>query len=127
MGRGHVLLAGDAAGLLEPWTREGISFAVRSGAAAGRFAAAGAGCQDADATQAGYRRWVDAALAPEMAAGRELLATFTARPALVHRLMTGTPLGWAAFRRVCLGETSTTTLDRHRLLRLAVAAAARRP
>jgi hypothetical protein len=28
---------------------------------------------------------------------------------------------------VCLGATSTTMLDRHRLLRLAVTAAARRP
>ena len=34
--RGRVLVAGDAAGLLEPWTREGISFALRSGALAGR-------------------------------------------------------------------------------------------
>jgi hypothetical protein len=67
---------------------------------------------------------VDAALAPEMAAGRELLAAFTARPALVHALMTRTPLGWAAFRRVCLGATSTTTLDRHPLLRVAVGAVA---
>ena len=31
--------------------------------------------------------------------------------------------GWAAFRRVCLGTTSTTTLDRHPLLRAAVKAA----
>ncbi len=126
VGRGRVLLAGDAAGLLEPWTREGISFAVRSGSAAGRFAAAGARSSDADGTRTGYRRWVDAALAPEMAAGRELLAAFTARPALVHALMTGTPFGWAAFRRVCLGQTSTTTLDRHPLLRVAVRAAAGR-
>jgi geranylgeranyl reductase family protein len=122
VGRGRVLLAGDAAGLLEPWTREGISFAVRSGSAAGRAAASGAlGGRDALPT---YERWVAAALAPEMAAGAELLAAFTARPGLVHRLMTGTPLGWAAFRRVCLGSTSTTTLDRHRLLRRAVRAAA---
>jgi geranylgeranyl reductase family protein len=33
--RGQVLVAGDAAGLLEPWTREGISFALRSGTMAG--------------------------------------------------------------------------------------------
>lgn len=126
VGRGAVLVAGDAAGLLEPWTREGISFAVRSGAAAGRAAASGAlSGRPPDAALTTYRRWVDAALAPEMSAGRELLAAFTARPALVHRLMTGTPLGWAAFRRVCLGATSTTTLDRHPLLRAAVAAAAR--
>jgi geranylgeranyl reductase family protein len=34
--RDRVLVAGDAAGLLEPWTREGISFALRSGTIAGR-------------------------------------------------------------------------------------------
>ncbi|MCU1601666.1 MAG: geranylgeranyl reductase, partial [Frankiales bacterium] len=36
--RGQVLVAGDAAGLLEPWTREGISFALRSGRLAGQAA-----------------------------------------------------------------------------------------
>src|SRR5690606_13330011 len=38
---GRVIVAGDAAGLLEPWTREGISFALRSGALAGAAAASG--------------------------------------------------------------------------------------
>ncbi|MDO9398681.1 MAG: geranylgeranyl reductase family protein, partial [Herbiconiux sp.] len=37
--RGRVLVAGDTAGLLEPWTREGISFALRSGTWAGTAAA----------------------------------------------------------------------------------------
>ncbi|MGD8166776.1 FAD-dependent monooxygenase [Herbiconiux sp. P16] len=46
--RGRVLVAGDAAGLLEPWTREGISYALRSGAWAGEAAAAAAA--DAAAT-----------------------------------------------------------------------------
>jgi geranylgeranyl reductase family protein len=125
VGLGRVLLAGDAAGLLEPWMREGISFAVRSGAAAGRFSASAARSGNDDHALAGYRRWVEAALTPEMAAGRELLAAFVARPALVHTLMTRTAPGWAAFRRVCLGATSTTALDRHPLLRAAVTAAAR--
>ena len=125
LGLGRVLLAGDAAGLLEPWTREGISFAVRSGSAAGRFSAAAARTGDDEGALAGYRRWVDAALAPEMRAGRELLRAFVARPALVHTLMARTAPGWAAFRRVCLGATSTTTLDRHPLLRAVVTAAAR--
>ena len=31
LGQDRVLVAGDAAGLLEPWTREGISYALRSG------------------------------------------------------------------------------------------------
>ena len=51
--------------------REGISFAVRSGSAAGRFSAAAARTGDNEGALAGYRRWVEAALAPEMAAGRE--------------------------------------------------------
>ncbi|RZU51671.1 geranylgeranyl reductase family protein [Krasilnikovia cinnamomea] len=37
--RGRVLVVGDAAGLLEPWTREGISYALRSGMWAGQAAA----------------------------------------------------------------------------------------
>ena len=44
--RGHVIVAGDAAGLLEPWTREGISFALRSGALAGEYAAKAATAGD---------------------------------------------------------------------------------
>lgn len=38
LSRGRVLVCGDAAGLLEPWTREGISFALRSGRLAGEWA-----------------------------------------------------------------------------------------
>ena len=32
-----MLVCGDAAGLLEPWTREGISYALRSGRLAGEW------------------------------------------------------------------------------------------
>jgi flavin-dependent dehydrogenase len=39
-GRGRVLVAGDAAGLVDPVTGEGIAWAVISGAAAGRAVAA---------------------------------------------------------------------------------------
>ncbi|QJU53201.1 FAD-dependent monooxygenase [Herbiconiux sp. KACC 21604] len=46
--RGRVLVAGDAAGLLEPWTREGISFALRSGTWAGEAAAAAAAAARAE-------------------------------------------------------------------------------
>src|SRR5204862_2917966 len=63
--KGRVLVAGDAAGLLEPWTREGISFALRSGYAAGTAAAAGR-LDDYGAEVAGT-------LLPEMRAGDRLL------------------------------------------------------
>ena len=49
--QGHVIVAGDAAGLLEPWTREGISFALRSGALAGEYAAKAATSGDPATTE----------------------------------------------------------------------------
>ncbi|GAA2603188.1 geranylgeranyl reductase family protein [Dactylosporangium fulvum] len=94
---GNVIVAGDAGGLLEPWTREGISFAVRSGALAGAAAATG----DLD----GYARAVETQLVPAMRAGRRLLDTFSRRPGLFHTMLR-TPPGWRMFERFCRGETS---------------------
>ncbi|MFC3993490.1 geranylgeranyl reductase family protein [Actinoplanes siamensis] len=95
---GRVLVAGDAAGLLEPWTREGISYALRSGRWAGQVAAES---QDLSA----YDRRVAAELQPEMAAGHRLLGVFTRHPSLVHTAMS-TGLGWRAFTGFCRGDFS---------------------
>jgi len=123
LGGAHLLLAGDAAGLLDPWMREGISFAVRSGAAAGRLAASGARSVDATGVQLAYERWVAGTLAREMDAGRAFLSAFERRPALLHTVLTRTPLGWAAFRRMCLGTTTLPALLARRVARLAIGAA----
>jgi geranylgeranyl reductase family protein len=125
LGRGRVLLAGDAAGLLDPWMREGISFAVRSGAAAGRLAASGARSTDCNGVQLAYERWVAGTLAPEMSAGERFLAAFERRPGTMHTVLTRIPLGWAAFRRMCLGTTTLPSLLAHRVVRLGVGVAAR--
>jgi geranylgeranyl reductase family protein len=101
LGRGRVLLAGDAAGLLEPWTREGISFATRSGALAGAVAAAG----PSGAVER-YRAALSRDLLPEMAAGERCLRAFEARPRAFHELIGTTPLGWQQFRRIARGETT---------------------
>lgn len=103
--KGRVLVVGDAAGLLEPWTREGISYALRSGAWAGEVAAAAAGPDDL----AEYDRKVAATLLPEMAAGRRLLRLFARHPRLVHAAM-ATPLGWRAFQSFCRGELSMASV-----------------
>ena len=95
--RGRVVVAGDAAGLLEPWTREGISYALRSGTWAGEAAA-----KD---DLAAYEEKVLDELVPEMIAGRRLLQVFAKHPALVHAAM-ATPLGWRAFESFCRGELS---------------------
>lgn len=97
---GRVLVAGDAAGLLEPWTREGISFALRSGALAGAAAAG---------DPASYPAAVERELGAEMAAGRRALAAFTRHPRVVHEVMRSLPGMWGLFTRLVSGETS---LDR---------------
>ncbi len=103
--RGRVIVAGDAAGLLEPWTREGISYALRSGALAGEAVAAG------DAAR--YESAVEETLGAEMAAGRRLRAAFTRRPLAFHAAL-ATPPGWRAFAAFCRGETTFATLLRRR-------------
>ncbi len=94
--RGSVLVAGDAAGLLEPWTREGISFALRSGRLAGEAAAGGR----LDA----YAPAVERALEPEIGAGRVLLPAFAGSPALFHALLAGP--GFGLFRRLVDGRST---------------------
>jgi geranylgeranyl reductase family protein len=111
--RDRVLVAGDAAGLLEPWTREGISFALRSGALAGAAAASG----DLDS----YADAIEAGLAREMAAGRQLLAIFRRRPWLLHAALASPP-GWAMFRRFCRGELDFARVAARRPIRALLAA-----
>lgn len=95
--RGRVLVAGDAAGLLEPWSREGISYALRSGRLAGAAVAGG--------DPAAYEREVHRQLVPAMRAGHRLLAVFERRPDVFHALLASPP-GWRMFVRFCHGRTS---------------------
>jgi len=94
--RGRVLVAGDAAGLLEPWTREGISFALRSGLAAGAAAA--------EDDLAAYGDLVARELEPEQRAGARLLRVFERAPALAHLAVTRTGPGARRFVRISRGE-----------------------
>lgn len=121
--RGRVLLAGDAAGLLEPWTREGISFAVRSGTLAGQAAAQVVAGRTPGEACAWYAGHVDHTLGAEMRAGRRMLEAFAARPGWFHVVLGSTPPGWAAFRALCNGRTTFPRLMRHRVVRFALAAA----
>jgi geranylgeranyl reductase family protein len=99
--KGRVIVAGDAAGLLDPWTREGISFALRSGALAGEYAAKG--------DPEGYVAAVNARLVPDMRAGRTLLTAFTRHAGTFHRGL-NTPKGWSAFVKMCRSEISLSEL-----------------
>lgn len=113
--KGRVLVVGDAAGLLEPWTREGISYALRSGTWAGEVAARAQ--TPADLTE--YDQLVEGELAPEMAAGRRLLKVFTKHPRLLHTAF-ATPLGWRAFESFCQGRLSMADMVRRRSISTAI-------
>jgi flavin-dependent dehydrogenase len=105
--RGRVLVAGDAAGLLEPWTREGISFALRSGIAAGVAAAGGT-----EASLGGYERYVADALEPDQRSGARLLRLFERAPGAIHLAVTRTGAGARRFVRFSRGEASLRVLHR---------------
>lgn len=121
LSRGRVLVAGDAAGLLEPWTREGISFALRSGALAGRSAAQIAQCPlipDAGvADDAGYAAAVERQLGLDMSAGRKMLKLFERYPGFFHHVVTRIPVAWRMFADFCRGRTSPSQLVRNPVAR----------
>ena len=110
--RGSVLVAGDAAGLLEPWTREGISFALRSGALAGAAAASG----DLD----GYVTGVGRELVPEMRAGRRLLTAYTRHPWAFHGALATWP-GFRLFTSFCQGRRGFDEIVDQRAIRAILA------
>jgi geranylgeranyl reductase family protein len=126
--RGRVLVAGDAAGLLEPWTREGISFALRSGSLAGTSAAKSslpdAADPRADEALSEYVTAIQQRLAPEMEAGRRVLAAFSRHPWIVHAGLATSP-GWRVFREFCRGELALPTLTGHPVLGKAIGAMGR--
>jgi flavin-dependent dehydrogenase len=109
-------VTGDAAGLLEPWTREGISYALRSGYAAGTAAATGR-LDD-------YGAEVARTLVPEMRAGQRVLAAFARHPGAFHAVL-ATPPGWRAFMRFCRSGSAFASTVERRPVRWAVKALAR--
>lgn len=117
--RGNVLVAGDAAGLLEPWTREGISFALRSGVLVGRAAARG--------QLAGYPEQVEAVLGGEMAAGARFLAAFRRHPEAFHAALIGWPGGFGMFCNFTRGDTTLAAELRRRRVSYVLNRAAGRP
>ncbi|MEU4201381.1 geranylgeranyl reductase family protein [Streptomyces sp. NPDC026294] len=126
LSRGRVLVCGDAAGLLEPWTREGISFALRSGRLAGEWAARVAEAHDAvDARRQAlnYAFAIKAGLSVEMGVGRRMLTLFSRRPGLIHAALTGFRPAWHAFAKIVRGTTTLAEIVRtHPVARRAMGA-----
>ncbi|WP_328388827.1 geranylgeranyl reductase family protein [Streptomyces sp. NBC_00400] len=126
LSRGRVLVCGDAAGLLEPWTREGISFALRSGRLAGEWAVRVSEAHDAvDARRQAlnYAFAIKAGLGVEMGVGRQMLKVFSRRPGLLHAAVTGFRPAWQAFAKITRGTTTLAEIVRaHSVARRALEA-----
>lgn len=100
--RGPVLLMGDAAGLVEAWTGEGISNAIQSGHLAA-MAVTQALAGGAEAGQV-YQEAIDTQLMPELVAARTA-ANFMNHWAPAQYLMLRTyPRAWRLTRRILQGE-----------------------
>lgn len=85
LARGRVLLAGDAAGLADPLTAEGISIALCSGRLAAEAITAATG--DAARARREYTRRARREIVRELALARRLAYLLYERPALGHALL----------------------------------------
>lgn len=100
--RGNVLLLGDAAGLVNPITREGIYYAIRSARLAATVIADALQSESIDLT--GYQRAVDAQLMPSLQMGGALRQMFTQSPRFCFTAVRRSDLIW---RNVCWAMMGT--------------------
>ncbi len=105
LGQGRILLAGDAAGLLEPFTREGLSFATRSGIAAAETIIAAAITDSSDPVSA-YSATLATTLCREIEAGFAVRRVFEKLPRAFYAMVSRSRSGWWFFTRFASGELS---------------------
>jgi geranylgeranyl reductase family protein len=110
--RGPIALAGDAAGLIDPLSGEGIHLAFASGRLAAEHAMR---CLSGEsASMGGYERAVDAVLQPELDISRRLQELFHFAPPPYLALMRRSEKFWLFFCHLIRGEL--TYLDFARII-----------
>ena len=101
---GPVLLVGDAAGLVDFWTGEGIYYAIRSAQAAAPAIAAYLDGATRDLT--GYEEAIDRELMPELHVARTLTRIGVWFPKLAYTLMKRSDWAWTAGCQILRAEKS---------------------
>lgn len=130
LARGRVLVAGDAAALVDHWSREGISYALRSGSLAGHAAArlvTAADEADAHVVTDHYAQQIQDDLGVEMRASSTLMDLFSRSPGLVHTALTRVPPAWRRLDAYIAGRTSVAGIMSAPSARTATAVANRLP
>lgn len=105
LGQGRIVLAGDAAGLLEPFTREGLSYATRSGTVAGQSIAAALIGDDPEPARA-YTTALQSTLCREIEAGLVVRRCFETVPGAFWAMVARSFTGWRFFTAFAAGRTS---------------------
>ncbi len=103
---GNVMLAGDAAGLLDPLTGDGIYSAITSGRAAAAHLAAYLDGQAPDLQ--GYAREVEAELLSDLRLAGRLHTIFRLAPAAFTTIVQRRPRAWRAACRILRGDLTYT-------------------
>ena len=125
LARHRVLVAGDAAGLCDPWSREGISFALRSGLLSGEAAvlvARAGNAEELARARNGYTTAIRTTLGTEMRASRLIMDVFTRRPGVLHAALTAVPPVWRRVDSYLSGATTIPELLGTRTARAALRA-----
>lgn len=107
---GRALLLGDAAGLVDPFTGEGLLGAVVSAKLA--VDPLIRAIETGPDALVGYQHAVDRELMPELLEARILLRVFNRMPRLAHRLMATGDLFWRNLARLMLGDADYRTVGR---------------
>jgi geranylgeranyl reductase family protein len=99
---GNVLLVGDAAGLIDPISSEGIFSAIWSGRAAAAHLTAYAAGEVSDLSE--YRREVEREMVPDLSVSRQFHDLLHLSPALYVWIDRHTPIIWSLICRILRGE-----------------------
>ncbi|MCX6267829.1 MAG: NAD(P)/FAD-dependent oxidoreductase [Bacteroidetes bacterium] len=98
----RVLVAGDAAGLTDPLTGEGIYYAVRSGILAAK--SCHAYLQASHPSLESYTRSVNDELMTELLEANRIKNLFNTVPLKIHRFVRDNDRAWRAFIKILRGE-----------------------
>jgi flavin-dependent dehydrogenase len=99
---GRVLVCGDAAGLADPLTGEGIYYAIRSGKLAA--AACVKFLQGADTSVSSYSDSVNQLLMPELIEANRIKYLFNSVPLKIHNFVRSSDRAWSAYCKILRGE-----------------------
>jgi flavin-dependent dehydrogenase len=107
--RGCALVIGDAAGLLEPFTGEGIYYAVRSAHLAAEAIEL---ASLHNASPVAYEAAVEAEIMPELSGAQALQQIFDAYPWLFHSLVRCHQRSWRTLAKILRGERGFADVER---------------